>query len=89
MKNRFFNLQLNGNESKKENNNSLGSLIYPAVDDLYHKFYKEKDINHEVVSKHKELNKQDKIKAEHEKYLLDEMCGNYLDAPAGELDDEY
>jgi hypothetical protein len=68
--------------------NSAGYPAYPSGDDIYHKFHKEKDIGPEVISKNKAINKDDEFKAFYDKYLLDEMCGNYLDAPGAELDDE-
>ncbi|MEI6124507.1 MAG: hypothetical protein WCQ95_12855 [Bacteroidota bacterium] len=61
--------------------NSGGYPSYPAVDDIYNKFREKKDINPKDVSKTKDPFESDKIKALREKYLLDEMCGNYLDIP--------
>jgi hypothetical protein len=74
--------------SKANRFNSMGYPSYPAIDDIYHKFHKEKDIDPEDISKNKAINENDKIKAFYDKYLLDEMCGNYLDVPGAEMDDE-
>jgi hypothetical protein len=67
---------------------SPGYPSYASRDDIYRKFREEKDINPEEISKNKEQNENEKIKALREKYLLDEMCGNYLDIPGSELDDD-
>jgi hypothetical protein len=88
MKNQSDQLPVLIKKRKVKRFNSAGYPSYPASDDIYNKFSEEKDINPEDISKKKDLNENDKIKALREKYLLDEMCGNYLDIPGAELDDD-
>jgi hypothetical protein len=73
---------------KEKKYNIAGYPSYPANEDIYSKFREEKEINPEDITKKKDLNEDEKVKALHEKYILDEMCGNYLDVPGSELDDE-
>jgi hypothetical protein len=73
---------------KKTTYNSLGYHSIPSGNDIYNKFRKVKDSNPANIPKNKESAENDRIKARHEKYLLDEMCGNYLDMPGSEFDDE-
>jgi hypothetical protein len=87
MKNQTCRMHINHSGSKEIRFNS-GYPSYASNDDIYRKFREEKDINPEDISKKKEPNENEKRKALHEKYLLDEMCGNYLDIPGSELDDE-
>jgi hypothetical protein len=72
----------------KENRFNSGYPLYASSDDIYRKFKEEKDINSEEISKKKEPNNNEMRKALREKYLLNEMCGNYLDILGSELDDE-
>ena len=73
---------------KRKNYEFHGYPSYPASEDIYSKFREEKNINPEDITKNKDQNETDKIRALNAKYFLDELCGNYLDIPGAELDDE-
>jgi hypothetical protein len=75
--------QTNNEEEKK----LQGYPIYPANEDIYSKYQKEKEINPEDTSKTKDLNKKSKIGASNEKDFNDDVSGNDLDIPGSELDD--
>ncbi len=88
MKNQSSIMPAGNIHSRGHRYNSAGYPCYPSGDDIFHKFYKEKEIDPEDISKYKAQNENDKIKALYAKYLLDDMCGNYLDIPGAGLDDE-
>jgi hypothetical protein len=71
-----------GNEAK---NDLSGYPAYPASEDIYSKYEKERDINPEDLSKTKESN--DSHGAHNEKDYIDDESGNDLDIPGAELDD--
>jgi hypothetical protein len=73
-------------KNRKTRYGSVDNSSHPSGIDIYNKFRKEKNVNQEEILKNKETIDADKIKAIREKYLLDEMCGNYLDIPESELE---
>ena len=71
-----------------ENNNLPGYPIYPASEDIYSKYKKDKNIDPEDVSKIKDPNEIDKVGASNEKDFNDDVSGSDLDVPGSELDDQ-
>jgi hypothetical protein len=75
------------NKRVKTTCNSLGFHSIPSRKKINGKFRKVEEGNPENVVANKESIGNEIIKRR-EKYLLDEMCGNYLDMPGSEQDDE-
>ena len=73
-----------GNE---EINNLPGYPLYPAKDDIYTKYQKEKNLDPEDISKIKESHVKDKAVTWNEKDFTDDESGSDLDVPGSELDD--
>jgi hypothetical protein len=88
MKNQNDTMHMGVTKRRIKRFNSPGYPSYPTSDDIYNKFLEEKEVNPEEITKIKDPKDMEKIKALRAKYILDEMCGNYLDIPEGELDDE-
>jgi hypothetical protein len=61
-------------------------LWYPLSDLNNNKRLIKRNRNPKNITNNEELSELEKIKALHEKYILDEMCGNYLDIPQSESD---
>ncbi len=72
---------------KKENNCPSGYPVYPSIEDIYNKYYEEKDINPEDITEIKGSNKKDSVGSNNEKDFNDDMSGGDLDVPGTELDD--
>jgi hypothetical protein len=64
-----------------------GYPSYPSIDDIYYKYYHEKNINPEDISKTKELSGNEKVGTPNEKDFNDDVSGSDLDIPGSELDD--
>ena len=76
-------------QSRDDENKDLeGYPSYPASEDIYSKYQKEKSINPEDTSKTKESIENDKVGTSNEKDLKDSISGNDLDVPGSELDDQ-
>ena len=75
-------------EDDQENDNLHGYPDYPASDDIYSKYQKEKNINPEDTSKTKESNENRRTGKGNEKDFDDDFSGDDLDIPGSELDDE-
>ena len=73
--------------TNKEKNNLQGYPLYPANEDIYSKYQKEKEINPEDTSKIKESNEKSKLGTSNEKDFNDDVTGSDLDIPGSELDD--
>jgi hypothetical protein len=88
MKNQIGIMLVSIKKNKVRKLNSQRYFIMPAGYDFYNQFREMKENNPMDNSKNTESNGIDERKAIYEKYLLDEMCGNYLDMPAAELENE-
>jgi hypothetical protein len=64
-----------------------GYPSYPSIEDIYYKYYHEKNINPEEILKTKEIFGNEKIRSSNEKDFNDDVSGNDLDIPGSELDD--
>ena len=62
--------------------------LYPESEDIYNKFKKERNLDHEDIPKVKESGKSDKASINIEKEVTDDIFGRDLDIPGSELDDE-
>ena len=76
------------NKDKEMKENAQGYPLYPSDDDIYNKFHEEKNINPESISKDKESNEINEVRASDEKLINDELCGSDIDVPGSELDDD-
>ena len=72
-------------KAKREEKSLSGYPPYPASDDIYNKYFEEKDINPEDVSTSKGSNEKDGTL--NEKDFEDDVSGSDLDIPGAELDD--
>ena len=87
MKEKNDNINLSGlSESTEKTNDLKGYPVYPAHDDIYHKYQEEKDIDPENISKIKVAN--DNEGKNNEKSFNDDVSGSDLDIPGSELDDK-
>jgi len=74
--------KLKGNDEKE---NPSGYPKYPDNEDIYIQYHEESDINPEDPTKKKDLDVQDELSGE---IGLNDLSGNDLDVPGGELDDD-
>jgi hypothetical protein len=72
----------------QEKDNLNGYPAYPAGEDIYDKYRKEKDINPEDTSKTKEIIEKNINGIYNEKDFNDDVSGSDLDIPGSELDDD-
>jgi hypothetical protein len=72
----------------QEKDNLNGYPVYPASEDIYGKYRKEKNINPEDTSKTKETIDKNKNGTNNEKDFTDDESGSDLDIPGSELDDD-
>jgi hypothetical protein len=83
------NPNLTGNlPDNKEGKIHQGYPEYPASEDIYSKYQKEKEINPEDITKSKDIIKKDKVGSNNEKDFNDDVSGSDLDIPGSELDDQ-
>jgi hypothetical protein len=75
-------------EGIEEESNLQGYPLYPANEDFYGKYKKEKNINPEDISKNKESNENDKTGRGNEKDSNGDVFVSDLDIPGSELDND-
>jgi hypothetical protein len=78
--------QPNQSAIKNVKNNFSGYPAYPSIEDIYTRYYQEKDINPEDTSKIKVSNEDKGTR--NEKDFNDDVSGSDLDIPGSELDDK-
>jgi hypothetical protein len=76
------------NKDKEEKVNTVGYPMYPSSDDIYNKYHKKKNVDPEDISKDKESNEMNEVRASDEKVINDELSGSDLDVPGSKLDDD-
>ena len=79
-----------GNTNQAWNNEKTdfqGYPIYPADEDIYSKYYEEKEINPEDISQIKESYGEDILISDNENIFNHHASGRDLDIPGSELDD--
>jgi len=78
-----------GMEADRESKGNLPAYpVYPASEDIYNKFKKEKNMDPEDILKEKKSDKSDNAPANIEKESDVDVYGSNLDVPGSELDDE-
>jgi hypothetical protein len=76
-------------ETDRETKDNLPEYpVYPASEDIYNKFKKEKNMDPEDILRVKNLDKSDNTPANIEKESDVDVYGSNLDVPGSELDDE-
>jgi hypothetical protein len=76
------------NSDTPDNDHLQGYPSYPAGEDIYGKYQKERDINPEDPSRLKKLVDNYNIVTNNEKDFDDDVTGSDLDIPGSEFDDD-
>ena len=77
-----------GQAAREKKMSEDGYPSYPVSEDIYSKFYEERDLNPEEPTHDKESNEGDMSISENEKAFIDALSSRSLDIPGSELDDE-